>query len=172
MNNNYIKELNGYKLKDSRIESTDFLEYSTTEKDTGMKWIDGRPIYRKVLIISNLEMATLSTSAGGDNVLTPGLTHIASGITNMDFLINCHGAIYDNNQLSPAMFPLTYTFYNEGIRKTINGDELDLTSVHTFYVWWWVYSKENNTLDIRTLNTSTNKDYRGYAVLEYVKTTD
>ena len=50
-------------------------DYSTTEIDTGKKWIDGKPIYRKVIVLPTLVDAiennwTTITSVSGLNIST------------------------------------------------------------------------------------------------------
>jgi hypothetical protein len=40
-------------------------DYSTTETDTGVKWIDGKPIYRKVVDVGTLPNGTLKTMVHG-----------------------------------------------------------------------------------------------------------
>lgn len=44
---NEFKVLNGYEVKDE--EARQMLNYSTSETLTGQSWIDGKPIYRKVI---------------------------------------------------------------------------------------------------------------------------
>lgn len=36
------------------------INYSTTEQDTGLKWIDGKPIYQKTFVISNNNYVDIS----------------------------------------------------------------------------------------------------------------
>lgn len=50
---------------------------STSEVDTGMKWIDGRTIYQKTLAMGGLKIA--------------GKTTVPHGITNLDMVINIRG---------------------------------------------------------------------------------
>lgn len=54
-------------------------DYSTNEVNTGKKWIDGKPIYRKCY----------SGNTGNDNI------SIDSGITNIDQIILLDGMIND-----------------------------------------------------------------------------
>ena len=60
MANDYVEkiDLDGeqWDLKDSPLsEQVSSLQtYSTTEINTGMKWIDGKPIYRKVVDFGSL----------------------------------------------------------------------------------------------------------------------
>lgn len=59
----------------------DLATYSTTEVDTGKIWIDGKPIYRKVLEFNNVPT---------------GYTAKNHGISNFDKLINCSGYYYNS----------------------------------------------------------------------------
>lgn len=59
----------------AELDFTDFEVYSTSEVNTGKKWIDGRAIYRKVLV-GNL------TVAAGTNSIAHGIT----GITNPELI--------------------------------------------------------------------------------------
>ena len=55
--------------------------YFTTETDTGMKWIDGKTIYRKVIEYTPTE--TIGATGQQTNI------DIAHNITNMEQCINC-----------------------------------------------------------------------------------
>lgn len=57
----YLQSLTGI-IKKSMIDYTSVDVYSTTEFDTGKKWVDGRPIYRKVF------RGTMNVIAGTINV--------------------------------------------------------------------------------------------------------
>lgn len=50
---------------------------STSEVDTGMKWIDGRTIYQKTFSMGGLKVA--------------GKTTVSHGIKNLDMVINIRG---------------------------------------------------------------------------------
>ena len=56
-------------------------DYSTTEIDTGKKWIDGKPIYRKVI--------NDTTSSSSDQTML-------STITNLDYCISIKGILVDS----------------------------------------------------------------------------
>lgn len=58
-------------------------DYSTTEIDTGKKWIDGSIIYRKVISVNNQRVASDET--------------IPHGISNMGTLISIKGTFYDGS---------------------------------------------------------------------------
>lgn len=62
---------------------TEIPDYSTDEIDTGMKWIDGRPIYRKVISL------TLPNSTYNSDQVIADLTDLA-----IDKIIKLEGMIY------------------------------------------------------------------------------
>ena len=74
-------------------------KYSTEEQDTGKKWIDGRPIYRKV-VRGTVNMA------GGYN--TSSLPHGIQGLSNRWELIRYYGnmrlsGVLSNNPIKQAL---------------------------------------------------------------------
>ena len=58
------------------LSATGGIDYSTTEQDTGIKWIDGKTIYKKT-IVSSLPNATEK--------------YIPSGISDIDTVIKLEG---------------------------------------------------------------------------------
>ena len=75
-------------------ETLAFDSYTSAERNTGRKWIDGKAIYRKVI------------SASGD--MATGVTNYAHGITGLDRLINFSGhCLRDdaNTQQTPLPYP-------------------------------------------------------------------
>ena len=146
--------------------------YSTSETKTNKKWIDGKPIYRKVLTIPSLTKATMTTSIGGDRLLLPGSTTVSSGISNMGFLINMYGSIYNNNNQMPAMFPLNFDYISYVYEKIVNNDTIYISTSSYENVFWCYYSIEDSALKIRTTSMNSTNDWVGYVVLEYTKTTD
>jgi len=70
------------------------LDYSTEEKDTGMKWIDGKPIYRKVFS-TNILVPTGQTEGAFPGSLISGLSTV----------VNLYGYILANNNF---YYPLNY----------------------------------------------------------------
>ena len=65
--------------------------YSTTEVDTGKKWIDNSPIYRKVISIGDVEAATASNTD--------------HGITNLGLVIDYKLiAISDSSFIYPLLY--------------------------------------------------------------------
>lgn len=65
------------------------VNYSTTEQDTGLKWIDGKPIYQKTIVKNN--------TVYGD------ATRINTGIPDMDKLVDhkCTLCFYDAQETPP-----------------------------------------------------------------------
>ena len=59
------------------LSSTARGDRSTSEVDTGMKWIDGRTIYQKTFVMGGLKIA--------------GKTTVPHGITNLGMIINIRG---------------------------------------------------------------------------------
>ena len=55
------------------------MDYSTTEQDTGKKWIDGKSIYQKTFIFNNL---------------SGSVNNLSLDINNMDNLISSEGVAY------------------------------------------------------------------------------
>ena len=53
------------------------MDYSTSEQDTGCKWIDGKKIYKKTIDIGTLPNATTKT--------------VAHGISNLGLVIKAEG---------------------------------------------------------------------------------
>ena len=74
-------------------------KYTTTEQDTGQKWIDGRPIFRKVV------RGTVNMT-GGFN--TSNLPHGIQGLSNRWELIRYYGnmrlsGVLSNNPIKQAL---------------------------------------------------------------------
>lgn len=74
-------------------------KYTTNEQDTGQKWIDGRPIYRKVV------RGTVNMT-GGFN--TSNLPHGIQGLSNRWELIRYYGnmrlsGVLSNNPIKQAL---------------------------------------------------------------------
>lgn len=84
--------------------------YFTTEIDTGMKWIDGKKIYRKV--IEYQPTSTIGALGQQTNI------DIAHNITNMEQCINC--IAFNNNHYRFPIF--------SGTNSLISGTEV--LSVH------------------------------------------
>ena len=83
--------------------------YSTSEVNTGKKWIDGKPIYRKTIDCGALPNATSKA--------------VAHNITNVDFVVSMQGvaSIPGGNKI-PLPFVDTTTFPNEVQMYTTSND--------------------------------------------------
>lgn len=44
------------------------MDYSTSEQDTGCKWIDGKPIYKKTVYKSSISSGDIDTAHGISNI--------------------------------------------------------------------------------------------------------
>lgn len=101
-------------------------KYSTEEQDTGQKWIDSRPIYRKV-VRGTVNMA------GGYN--TSSLPHGITGLTNAWELIRYYGnmrlsGILSNNPIKQAL-PYIEGTHQSGITSI---DQTNIT-ISGSYTW-------------------------------------
>jgi len=74
------------------MSSLNFGNYSTTEKDTGFTWIDGRHIYKKTVYFG-----------AGPNA---GEKTVAHGISNLDNIIKFEGF---GKRSGPNYFPIQFT---------------------------------------------------------------
>lgn len=55
------------------------IDYSTTEQDTGLKWIDGKPIYQKTFVISDNNYVDISGLNIDTFVVITGLCSVDNG---------------------------------------------------------------------------------------------
>lgn len=78
------KVINGQKVLVPLTGDTEHdTSYSTTEIDIGKTWIDGKPIYRKVINFGALPNNTTK--------------QVAHGISNLGWIVNISGVSYDTN---------------------------------------------------------------------------
>ena len=101
-------------------------KYSMDEQDTGQKWIDARPIYRKV-VCGTVNMT------GGYN--TSKLPHGIQGLTNKWELIRYYGnmrlsGVLSNNPIKQAL-PYIEGVHQSGITSI---DSTDIT-ISGSYAW-------------------------------------
>ena len=87
------------------------LDYSTTEIDTGKKWINNKPIYKKVVDIGNLPNATLKT--------------VAHGISNIGLIITIRGFATSGTEFIPL--PFTHSSSLEAqVQVYASGDNINV----------------------------------------------
>lgn len=79
--------------------------YSTNEVKTNKIWIDGKPIYRKVI-----DNVSITTGVGNS---------VASGITNMDILVKLEGNLKYTGNNQWITIP---SYYSSSIFITANYD--------------------------------------------------
>lgn len=84
------------------------VDYSTSEHLTGAKWIDGSPIYRKVISIGTLP-----------NNATKSVAH---GITALDTVIHLYGAATS----SANGLPIPYTHNTTNLQIVLNINSTDV----------------------------------------------
>lgn len=118
--------------------------YSTNETVIG-KWIDGKPLYRKVVDLGVLP--------------NEGTFRIPHNIDNLDRIISMRGMAKSSNQNLLLPFP-----YGTG-KNGVNSD--GTVKVNTVPIN--IYEEQGNIV-VYTL--SDRSEMTGYVILEYIKTTD
>ena len=118
--------------------------YSTSEMVIG-KWIDGKPLYRKVINLGVLP-----------NASTVNIPH---NIDNLDRIISMMGMAKSPSQ--NLLLPFSYGAGKDGV----NSD--GTVKVNTVPIN--IYEQQGNIV-VNTL--SDRSDMTGYVILEYTKTTD
>ena len=118
--------------------------YSTNEQIIG-KWIDGKPIYRKVIDLGALP-----------NTSTVNIPH---NIDNLDRIISMRGIAKSPNQ--NLLLPFPYGTGNDGLNSdgTVKVNSVPIN----------IYEQQGNIV-VYTLSDRSNMT--GYVILEYIKTTD
>ncbi len=89
--------------------------YSTTEIKIG-KWIDGKPLYRKVIIWSETNYIQQNT-----------VLSLAHGISNLNEVIKCNGMVKWSNKFMPMTTHYTNQ-QNEIAINTIDNNNINFTS--------------------------------------------
>lgn len=88
------------------------MDYSTSEQDTGCKWIDGKKIYRKTVDFGALPNSTVK--------------EIAHGVANMARIVKIEGII----QMSSTNWTATPLVY-QGVDSSYNAEfQVTTTKVH------------------------------------------
>lgn len=134
---------NAAELSNLETSVTNLGTYSTSEVNTGKKWIDGKPIYRKTIFISSLPNNTT--------------TQYSHGISNVDRIWSNQGKTFicwSNGNSAP--FP--YISMGESSSSVTYSAMIELRAIG------------KTTFEIKTAwDRST---LSAYVTLEYTKTTD
>lgn len=106
-------------------EFSNLANYSTSESDTGMRWIDSKPIYRKVVNFGALS-----------NASTKAVNH---GISNLNTVVNFYGSILNTttgdrlslNTPSPsgAQYDVLTTVTNTQVKITCAVDRSNFNAI-------------------------------------------
>lgn len=124
----------------ANIRESSLLDYSTTEQNTGRKWIDGKPIYQKTFVPT----APATYWAGTSNFID------VSGL-NIDTLINTEAQAQNPN--NGVYFPLSIastpssTVVMTSAKSDIQvylGDNSAPARVFSFTIW---YTKTTDTAE-------------------------
>lgn len=133
----------------------DSQSYSTEETKTGGTWIDGKPIYRKV-ITENINIASKSTSISSLNIDTLiEFKSLAKNIDNDDYIYTGETIIHDFNDMTGELdeaFQVGAIYYPPD-------EEI-------------IYSNKINMYDGSGWKYSESGTFRIICILEYTKTTD
>lgn len=82
------------------------IDYSTTEQDTGLKWIDGKPIYQKTIVYTNTSVSLVDLNID-EIVDIKGVSYLTDGTV---FLLNTYAGIQYNINMDITNDILTITF--------------------------------------------------------------
>lgn len=88
------------------------VDYSTSEQDTGLKWIDGKAIYSKTF-----------TAAGGS---TKSVT-IQTGLTGVDTIVKCEGMVTRANDSIYSLPGLNLDEFGYSCALQIKSDMTEIT---------------------------------------------
>ena len=95
------------------------IDYSTDEQDTGLKWIDGKKVYRKTISVGAMPNATIK--------------NVDHNITNLDTVISASGMVYRTDDQSYYTLPLVHSFAaSNNISISVTGTQISLA---TGYNW-------------------------------------
>ena len=119
-------------------------QYSTIEVKTHKKWINDKPIYRKVIYVDGLP--------NGYN--DSGIKSIATGISDMDIMVDMYGTFTGTGNHYDEKYPINY------IRR--DNSYYDISTEYKFY---------DGAMSL-VIRSQLGEYYKGYVILEYTKTTD
>ena len=141
---NEFKVLNGYEVKDEEARSmiSEIGSFSSDESLTGQKWIDDRPIYRKVIDLGAISDGVNATK------------EVAHGITDFDFVTKLDGFMKSratgtgSHSIKPLPWVRTGENKDYQVEISINSTSINITAPDT---------------------SSTYTQAVGYIIIEYVK---
>lgn len=90
------------------------LDYSTNEVNTGIKWIDGRSIYKKTINFGTLPNATTK--------------NVAHNISNLNKIIRLEGYTYNPTSLTTAPLPFSAPTATSNIAMNANSTDITVTT--------------------------------------------
>lgn len=88
------------------------VDYSTSETNTGVKWIDGKTIYKKTFSLGALPNATNK--------------QVAHGITNLGLIIDMSGWAY--NPSTGFRIPVIYSYTDYPVWVSVDGTDLRIST--------------------------------------------
>ena len=103
--------------KDLNDKITNANIYSTSETNTGKKWIDGKDIYRKVIELSNIPVST---------------TEYSYNVENINKIVNAQASWYDTTDMATFSSNLRYDSAGAYIKFTYLKDKF---KVETAFDW-------------------------------------
>ena len=93
------------------------VDYSTTEQNTGLKWVDGKPIYQKTIELTTNDTWVSLTSLNIDNIVDyEGLWKAADNTPYPLDTLGVWGTQVSNSYFSRLMFSPT-----QGVKIAVNG---------------------------------------------------
>ena len=119
-------------------------QYSTNEVKTNEKFVDGKPIYRKTIYVDELP--------NGYN--DSGIKSIATGISNMDIMVDMYGTYTGTGNHYYEKYPINYIRRDNSI--------YDISTEYGYY---------DGAMSI-IIRSTMGSGYIGYVTLKYTKTTD
>lgn len=134
-------------LTDEEDTTYDHGKFSTNETVTGQRWIDGKPIYRKVFVITNSATTAHSES-------------IPLGFTDIDTVVLLTGNMISKGSNQGITRSLPFCYYGT-LDWTVGLTVIDNTA-----------SSEKNTVYIQVGASAAATADKYIVTLEYTKTTD
>lgn len=141
---NEFKVLNGYEVKDEEARNmiSEIGSFSSNETLTGQKWIDDRPIYRKVI-----DLGAISDGVNTTKEVEHGITDF-DFVTKLDGFIKARATGTGSHNIKPLPWVRTGENKDYQVEIAINPTNITITAPDT---------------------SSTYTQAVGYIIVEYVK---